>query len=166
MWSQYKKLLTRRPLLTKAVTASSLMSLSDLACQSMERAQKGHGNMATNNLIDWQRTLHVGVTGLTFTGPLTHAWYELLGKLPPVSPSTATTSLTGMQWASSGAAATLGNKMLLDALIFSPIAVAGYFVWRSMLEGRGFDGTFEKLQSKWSQALFSSWSFWPAANVM
>lgn len=173
MWSQYIRQLSKRPLTTKAVTAASLMSLSDLACQSLEESAADKSDLrdipTKCSHYDWKRTAHVGTTGLTFSGPISHAWYELLHKkLPPMAPSpvASTDSLRKRFIASRGPIVILGTKPFLDAVAFSPVAVAGYFVWRSMLEGKGFDGTVAKLQSHWGPALCSSWTFWPAVNVM
>jgi hypothetical protein len=98
---------------------------------------------------DWDRSIHVAITGLTFSGPISHVWYGLLERLVPRS---------GMDG--------VVLKMILDALLFSPMAVAGYFVWRTLLEGSGWEGTRRKLTTKWASAVLASWSFWPAANVM
>jgi hypothetical protein len=102
---------------------------------------------------DWdrKRSIHVAITGLTFSGPISHLWYGLLERL-------VTTR--------SGSIAGLVMKMTLDALLFSPVAVAGYFVWRTLLEGSGWEGTRRKLNTKWASAVLASWSFWPAANIM
>ena len=185
VWQQYKNALTRYPLAVKATTAATLMSCSDILGQTYERSsyrkiltqhedsnpvvdlQKGcpvntkrSSNpdevAASNNKLlhyDWQRTLHVGVTGLTFSGPISHAWYNLLeamvGRMALVTTAFTHSSLI--------------IKLLLDAVLFSPIAVAGYFVWRSILEGTSVQW---KLEHKWLSALQASWSFWPLANVV
>jgi protein Mpv17 len=170
LWSRYTKQLSKRPLLTKAVTAATLMSASDLTSQSFESAvPTTRTGSSGGKLIDYRRTLNVGITGLTFTGPLTHAWYALLSGLP-----TATTlkshvtkqSFLAKAFGGSGAMTTLGTKLLLDAIVFSPVAVGGYFVWRSILEGAHLQGMCSKLHSNWGPALKSSWSFWPLANIM
>lgn len=172
MLAWYKSALSAHPLATKAITAASILSLSDIACQSFERTRMANtgwnwsdaavsirnlilyphlqGSQWTENHHDWNRTFQVGVTGLTFSGPISHYWYQVLDKIVRVR------SL----WLN------VCTKMVLDATIFSPFAVAGYFVWRSMLDGKGIKGTYSNLQMKWTTALVASWSFWPAANIM
>lgn len=116
------------------------------SCNSIE------DNTASNLKLlqfNWQRTLHVGLTGFTFSGPISHAWYGLLEGIVG--------SLGLASFYSS-----LATKMLLDAAIFSPVAVAGYFVWRSVLDGSDIRW---KLEHKWIPAVQASWSFWPLANV-
>lgn len=173
-WRWYKGTLTDYPLRTKAVTASTLMSISDILCQTLEHYHRHHqlslssheqpdeatksmaaaatANAPQSTLLsqsyDWQRTFHVGVTGMTFSGPISHAWYNLLERFVGEVDHQ-------MIW-----------KLILDAILFSPTAVAGYFIWRSILEGHKWEGTIRKLQSKWSSAVCASWTFWPAANVM
>lgn len=167
MWQTYKQALTRHPLLVKAATAATLMSLSDVLVQTYEQAKwrqtkdtadqdvQGTAKLhdASPRLLsyNWNRTLHVGMTGLTFSGPISHAWYGLLedtmvGRL---ALSTATSCMT--------------TKLVLDAILFSPVAVAGYFVWRSVLEGSDVRG---KLEHQWMPALQASWSFWPLVNIV
>jgi protein Mpv17 len=166
MFALYKSALATHPVATKAVTAGTLMMVSDIVCQSVERQvirQKwiendakmpstimGPYKLAQHSQHDWIRTLQVGVTGLTFSGPISHFWYQALDRVVRMQ----------TQWIN------VGTMVVLDAALFSPMAVAGYFVCRSMLEGAGVDGTYKKLQTKWRSALVASWSFWPAANVM
>lgn len=178
VWGLYKDALSRHPLLTKATTASILMSVSDILCQELEEhllppleeKSAGLDDWATNSTAesvfpkhDWERTLHVGITGFTFSGPITHFWYQLLERF---------VALLGVENCSDegvGAATTvLLCKLVLDALVFSPLAVAGYFCWRSVLEhkiGHRFSNIPTKLKEKWASALVASWSFWPLANI-
>ena len=177
MWRAYRGLLTSHPLFTKSTTSAALMSTADACCQTYEREtaaalidNNGTGcNMqdgcptyvsytsadhveANRQMLlhDWTRTCHVAVTGLLFAGPISHAWYGLLEKVVRVQHQTLAVAL----------------KLALDAAIFSPIAVAGYFSMRTFLEGGGVDGIVRKLRLKWLSALQASWSFWPAANVI
>jgi protein Mpv17 len=170
-WAWYRTQLEMRPLLTKATTTSALMSLSDAVCQYYEisMVEKGSDVILTPRMsssvfyaattdnhehtplaFDWQRTLNVGITGFVWTGPLSHSWYSVLE-----STVRARTRLGG-----------IGVRLILDATIFSPIAVAGYFVFRSFLEGNSIGETQQRLQSKFTDALTASWQFWPIANVL
>jgi hypothetical protein len=188
LWSWYKFVLVKHPLATKATTASGLMFVSDVLCQTAERSVIHHqvipseqgprnkislllhgrtndGIMATSpsarpddhndkmtflfDSHDWDRSMHVAITGLTFSGPISHIWYGLLERLVTRS------GIAGVVM-----------KMILDAFLFSPVAVAGYFVWRTLLEGSGWIGTRRKLNTKWMSAVVASWSFWPATNIM
>ena len=151
------------------------MSLSDVGCQTIERnaakqlietlgpdvnlqngcptnmqcpsSQQGNKKLLYH---DWVRTAHVGITGLTFSGPISHAWYGILERIVTIRHYYGGLLI----------------RMILDAVLFSPIAVGGYFTWRGILEGKEWHGIIEKLELKWANALFASWSFWPAANIM
>lgn len=189
LWQQYKHALSRYPLTVKATTAATLMSCSDVLGQTFEQGGyrqilNKHDSDSTESLdqinlhngcptntkryhpddipddvatanskllqYDWERMMHVGVTGFTFSGPISHGWYNLLeGVVGRLALTSAYSSIAA--------------KMSLDAILFSPIAVAGYFVWRSVLEGSDVQW---KLEHKWMSAVQASWSFWPMANIV
>jgi protein Mpv17 len=44
--------------------------------------------------------------------------------------------------------------------------VAGDFIGRGVLEGQDPTGLMTKLQEKWIPTIWTSWHFWPAANVL
>jgi len=46
------------------------------------------------------------------------------------------------------------------------MAVAGYFVIRSLLVGEGWGPISEKLKTKWKGTVLASYKFWPPANVV
>lgn len=173
LWQVYKRYLSSHPLLTKAATSSLLMSSSDTICQRYEVLQarrivaesskekvnlqdgcptnvcyKGSNEKQLKH--DWKRTSHLAITGFTYSGPISHVWYSILERL-------ITT-----QHVYKGLAA----RMALDAFVLSPVAVAGYFVWRSALEGRDWPGITEKLNAKWKHATLASLQFWPSANIV
>lgn len=172
-WQWYKGMLSKRPLTTKATTSMVLMSISDVLCQKMETEmakdivnRQGpdtnlQGGCPTNTCStkpnapelfhqDWKRTREVAVTGLTWSGPISHAWYAILEAIVRVE-----NPFLG-----------LICRLVLDAAVFSPVAVAGYFTWRTFLEGGDVQDLITKLKLKWMGAVQASWSFWPAANVI
>jgi len=183
-WEWYKTCLLERPLLTKSTTAAVLSSVSDAMTQTVER----RANNSNNNHLgidgkknetavavicpsssssvalkqkeflahNWVRTIHIFITGFCYSGPMAHFWYQtleqlcqhtVLQKLVVISPWTA-----------------LGTRSILDALLFSPTTVAGYFVVRSLLE-RQPDPT-AKLRAAWAKTVVSAWKFWPLVNVV
>lgn len=185
LWTRYKQALAKHPLWVKSCTAAMLMSFSDICAQIHERQALSFDRSRRRTVVNdcckkhqqqscsaktiittdtpqikqinpfqynFHRTLHVGLTGLTFSGPISHAWYALLE-----------VAVTRLSFATGSAVLTLATKLVLDALVFSPLAVTGYFCWRSVLEGTNASW---KLQYKWWTALRASWSFWPVANVV
>lgn len=181
-WRWYKKMLENNPLVTKAITAGILMGTSDVLSQSFEQAtdvlkreQRMQGAHTSPLVVssptefiatfeefvaryNWNRSMHVAITGLTFTGPLTHTWYNILEGI-------VARSIPRIPILAVGVVPQLAYKMFLDAFLYSPVAIGGYFVWRTELEGGSAD-IWEKLQVVYPQALVASWSFWPAANII
>ena len=60
----------------------------------------------------------------------------------------------------------LCSQIFLDAIIFSPVTVSGYFAIRSILEGSGWKGIVDKLNTRLFAVVLGAWKFWPAANVI
>mmetsp|Transcript_42337 Transcript_42337/g.83147 ORF Transcript_42337/g.83147 Transcript_42337/m.83147 type:complete len:223 (-) Transcript_42337:195-863(-) len=159
-WNRYKSCLVARPILTKSSTSAVIMTLSDAACQHLERSHMDLGGPGPAGIgkdaairppehtHDWRRSSHVAVTGFTFSGPISHLWYAVLERIVKFPNQT----FPGMFW-----------RLALDALVFSPVAVAGYFVWRTILEGRDVG---EKLRARWRSGVVASLRFWPLANVV
>jgi protein Mpv17 len=105
--------------------------------------------------LDYTRTLQVAVTGLLWSGPITHFWYSLLEKIY---------GFLAQFLRIQNAAIGLLVKLFLDAILFSPTVVVGYFTVRSILEGTGLAGAKEKLSTKFKPTLIGAWKFWPPVN--
>ena len=98
---------------------------------------------------DWRRTFEAGVTGATWSGPVGHMWHGVLDTI------VVQNRVAGLML-----------RILLDAVVFSPVGMAGYLACRTMLEGQGLDGVALKLRAKWFMSLLASWKFWPLANIL
>ena len=146
-WTSYKLMLKQQPLLTKSVTSSVLTTFSDAICQQMT---KGAAKQQTLTTFDYKRSLHVAITGFIWSGPVSHNWYSILEKIVSIK-----NPMGG-----------LIARIILDAIIFSPVAVCGYFTCRSLLEGSGVAGIRDKLSTRFVTAVTGSWKFWPPANVI
>eukprot|EP00510_Aplanochytrium_minuta_P008845 CAMPEP_0184045510 /NCGR_PEP_ID=MMETSP0956-20121227/945_1 /TAXON_ID=627963 /ORGANISM="Aplanochytrium sp, Strain PBS07" /LENGTH=237 /DNA_ID=CAMNT_0026336799 /DNA_START=345 /DNA_END=1058 /DNA_ORIENTATION=- len=99
---------------------------------------------------DFARTGQIAIVGFVYSAPIAHTWYQIMEKI--------VTFRSRML--------AVPCKLVLDAFVFSPIAIGGYFSFRALLEGKGFEGVRSKLERKWAGALTASWCFWPAANVI
>lgn len=180
-WTWYKSMLASQPLLTKSLTSGFLMSLSDVLCQELvtvrsssvsttlpdkkKRGQDTESSSSSSTMtptnLDWHRTLQVAITGMIWSGPITHFWYGLLEKIYAFL-----AQLLDIQHPAMG----LCVKLLLDAALFSPTVVMGYFIVRSLLEGGGggdsdwVSRAKNKLQTKFKPTLVGAWKFWPAVN--
>jgi len=166
-WMAYKAALKTTPIITKSITSAIIMILSDTITQRVEMTLTGRTTapVAPNLKIsllfykgegapktfehDWVRTLHTAITGLAYSGPVAHFWYQNLEKIVTVKHR-----LLGLLL-----------RSLLDAIIFSPFTIAGYFTVRTILEGTGIESLKEKLRTKWLRALFGAWQFWPMINL-
>lgn len=159
IWGVYKSCLSNRPLLTKSTTSAVIMSISDVLCQKLEqrwissqqsRVAINNENSKTSRQLDWHRTRQVAITGFTWSGPISHTWYAILEHLVTIKDK-----LIG-----------LIIRMILDAFLFSPVAVAGYFTWRTILEGGRSNDIVAKLRDSYVNALLASFRFWPCANII
>ena len=148
-WGWYKTMLRGYPLMTKSVTSSGIMAASDVICQKLTMGGPP-SEEGEKPKLDYPRMLQVAITGLTWSGPVSHTWYGLLEKIVKIQDP-----VVG-----------LIARIILDALIFSPVTVAGYFTWRSFLEGSGLAGTKHKLKTRFVSTVIGAWRFWPAANVI
>lgn len=165
-WMTYKGMLVKKPLLTKAITSCAITGFSDILCQNLQKkilaekdavvvveTDKGKQQPmapSTSTSLDYNRFVQASITGLVWSGPVTHFWYETLDKILQVLPIQGT----------------LLQKIFLDAIIFSPVTISGYFVVRSLLEGKGLDGGLTKVKNLFVPTLFGAWKFWPAANII
>jgi len=142
------------------------MATSDVLSQTLERRY-----VLRKRPWDSSRTFQVAMTGGLLSGPLSHVWYNLLNRV-----GTAETVQSRVR--------RLPASLALDALVFSPIAVAGYLLFRTFLAMQDckdscdiaslskspavqpYDNVMTRLQPLWWSTLQASWSFWPVANVI
>ena len=154
-WGIYSKLLMEKPLLTKSITSCATNAFSDVLCQNLiitTKEEEGDTSTSKSLSIDKRRLGQAAVTGLIWSGPITHYWYKILfGKLT-ISINDPIIGLV--------------VQILLDSIIFSPITVSGYFTLRSIMEGSGIEGIKDKLSTRLVKTVLGAWKFWPAANIV
>lgn len=148
----YQEMLIKQPVVTKSLTSCATNAFSDVLCQNLiNTAQASDEKKVEEKKLDKERLIHAAVTGLVWSGPVTHFWYKILfGKL--VTFKDPVLALVG--------------QIFLDAIIFSPFTVSGYFALRSILEGSGLQGIREKLTTRLFTTVLGAWKFWPAVNVI
>lgn len=144
-WALYQSSLHQRPLLTKTITAASIMSISDIASQSIVKDKE---------CLDWKRVAQVATTGFIWSAPLAHYWYGTLEKVVPHFMDSSKNKTLGVM-----------VRLVLESMLFSPLAVAGYLILRTLFEGQGLGQVKDKLRTKWKTALLASWKFWNIASV-
>ena len=153
-WGIYSKLLIQKPLLTKSLTSCATNAFSDVLCQKLIITSKEEESDTSTSAasIDQERLGQAAVTGLVWSGPITHYWYKILfGKLT-ISINDPIIGLV--------------VQILLDSIIFSPITISGYFTLRSIMEGSGIEGIKDKLSTRLVKTVLGAWKFWPAANII
>ena len=148
-WSWYKTMLKEHPITTKSTTSSAIMAVSDVICQEITKEAPTRKNEKAPSL-DYLRILHVAITGYVWSGPVSHYWYAILNKMVKVEHPIGR----------------LATSIFLDAIIFSPVAVSGYFSVRSILEGTNIEGIRHKLTTRFVPTVVGAWKFWPAANIV
>jgi len=149
-WGTYSKLLIEKPLLTKSLTSCATNAFSDVLCQKLIITAKEEDDTSTS--IDKERLIQAAVTGLIWSGPVTHYWYKILFEKLTLSIKDPIIGLV--------------VQILLDSIIFSPITVSGYFTLRSIMEGSGIEGITDKLSTRLVKTVLGAWKFWPAANII
>jgi len=166
-WAGYKALLIERPILTKAVTSALIMSLSDGVTQQFERSKLGQEKVVGRVSADgssstypppaqnWRRTWETAMTGFFWSGPVSHSWYQILEQIVALLRVPTGQPVVG-----------LISRILLDALIFSPVTIAGYFAVVTLFQGGNVQDIKKKLQGRWRKTVVAAWSFWPAVNVV
>ncbi|OEU15505.1 hypothetical protein FRACYDRAFT_269389 [Fragilariopsis cylindrus CCMP1102] len=148
-------MLVAQPLVTKSLTSSGIMGISDVVCQKV--VAKATPVDERPSKLDSTRVLHVAITGAIWSGPVTHYWYIILEKMYAVIAKAASIQ---------DPVIALIVKLILDSTIFSSVTITGYFTLRSLLEGSGLAGAKEKLTTRFLTTLFGAWKFWPMANAV
>lgn len=186
VWSSYRRLLHAHPLKTKALTSSFITGLADVGLQLYEKnsnelgvVDKHHqqpeldivstvsggqdtcGNARLGRLsvasgfwhfsqLEWSRTLTLAAVGLLYSGPVGHLWFNTLEKLVRTQQQVLSVTL----------------KLLIDQVMYAPVAISGYLVVRGILEGRSGTQIREKLEEKVVPATQAAWQFWPFVNLV
>jgi len=150
-WKAYKGMLIAHPITTKSLTSGGMMTISDAICQKITRDNSAKDVAKTTSVrFDSKRMLHVAVTGIVWSGPIQHWWFDTLHKIVTIN----------------NPFLRLAVNLFLDAIIFSPLTVSGYFAMRSLLEGSGYRGACEKLSTRFFSTVVGAWKFWPLVNVI
>jgi peroxisomal membrane protein 2 len=148
LWKWYESELHSRPMLTKSVTAATLVGCGDLAGQCIELFLSSHtGNFL---MIDWWRFARFAALGFFLQSPITHYYYLVLDdKLPPTpSPWTATTFI----------------KLAIDQLLFAPIFTVLVFLFLGLLEGDSLMQIDQRLQLQFVTTIIANWKLWVPAT--
>lgn len=139
MWQRYNEALTMTPLRTKAITAAILGAFSDLLAQ----------RIAPSSSFDLSRVLRAMAAGFLLTGPGTHFWFRRLDIM-----------ITGTNPAS------LVLKVLIDQIVFAPLATCTFLAFMRVTEGRSRKETEHFIKSNIGNTMIDSYKLWPIANLV
>lgn len=126
---------TRRPLLTKALSTMIISMAGDYSSQRLVAWRRGDGRFT----LDRRRLLSMGIWGFFFIGPALHFWYGALDR-----------SFTGRN--------AVLLKLLCDQLLFAPVSNASFILGTGTLEGRGLSKSAETLRSTLWPSMKANWT--------
>lgn len=137
LWAQYTNQLVVRPLLTKACTSSTLMSIGDTFTQFVIQQKKAdeYDPQRTARMVRPPRstfvTLHQAFYGFTTHGPLLHYWYRWLDSRIVVK---STTDVRAARCVTSEFLQLL-KKVVVDQAVFAPLLTTVFFGELELLKG-------------------------------
>lgn len=140
LWDDYNKVLTEKPLVTKAMTSLVGFTIGDLLAQFF--IEKG----SDYNLA---RTLRLASFGFLIHGTTGHWFYGKLDKLIPGK-----------------GAVQVFSKVGIDQVFWNPIFGVMFFGYMGALEGSGVAGTINKIKADLMTQVTGSWKVWPTAHAI
>uniref|UniRef100_A0A6V0CCI0 Uncharacterized protein n=1 Tax=Pseudo-nitzschia australis TaxID=44445 RepID=A0A6V0CCI0_9STRA len=117
-WTWYKSMLVAKPLVTKSLTSSGIMGISDVFCQMV--VVRAIPEKERPSKLDSVRILHATITGAMWSGPITHYWYIVLEKMYG-----AIAKAANIQDPAIG----LVIRLILDSTIFSSVTLTGMLLY-------------------------------------
>ena len=151
----YDHALHARPIFVKAATGGTLAFLGDLNAQRLElwrRRESGHANNSTF-VFDRRRSLALTSMSTFWTGPVNHAWYNLLERRWPQ--------------AAGGQLRAVVAKTALSQLVANPfLYLPTFYLWTGAMLGRTLRETRAKARNEYWPVLRACWAVMGSANVL
>ena len=154
----YDAALLVRPRVVKAATGGSLAFLGDLNAQRLEvwsrnqqRRRRGSSELE-NFRFDGRRSLAFTTMAAGWTGPVNHAWYNLLERLMPQA---------------GGGLLVVAAKVGASQLIANPFFyLPTFYLWTGAVLGRSLSETHDKARREAWSVLKATWVVLGTANVL
>ncbi|GAC97611.1 integral membrane protein [Pseudozyma hubeiensis SY62] len=183
----YARNFERRPWLTLAVTNGALGVIADGAAQTLERISQAQsrqqelerqGRTASDASADssqakgWDlarsgrfMAFNVGMA------PLLAEWNRFLEFRFPLRSSSAGTGAASAVASAASAAGkvsfrALGNRLLMDQLVFAPFGLAMFVGAMGYMERGSTDGVKDKFREMYIPALLANWQVWPLVQLV
>ncbi|KAI9103112.1 putative integral membrane protein, Mpv17/PMP22 family [Phlyctochytrium arcticum] len=138
----YHTVLTRRPILTQALTAGTLFGVGDLI------AQQGFGE-TTWSQHDWKRTGRLMTYGTLGLGPAIAVWYRFLNANVQMKSKIGTTVA----------------RMTADQFLFAPTNLVCFFTAMGLMEGKSTAEIKKKFQTTYLPTLKANFILWPPIQL-
>jgi len=134
--AKYAAVSNKRPYLVSSVSATAILTCSDLTCQAVERLISGQ---QPKPAWDWRRTLSLAVFGcLYYGGPMKFIYltYDRLTLGP-------------------------GKKTIIDVCLHTPfLLIPSYYMMTGPIKGFTLNDSFMNLQAQWFESSTGSVAFW------
>lgn len=141
LWQRYNTLLEKYPLPVKMATSTVIAVLGDGACQVFIEGSGISG-------YSFERAVQIGAMGCILIGPVLHLWYGFLWRLLPRND-----------------ALTIVKRLVVDQLLFAPVAVASSLSFLAAAQGQASDIP-RRLHEQVPGAVLNNWKLWPAAQAI
>ncbi len=142
----YKALSTKYPRLVAGCTASCVLTLADLSCQTLfqptENELKGY---------DWNRTRGLALFGFVYYGGPCKSLYLYFDKVMGTNPKPRTVVI----------------QTFIDCYIHTPMTlIPAFYYITNGVKGKSIQETTAQLQREWFEASFGSIVFWTPAQLI
>lgn len=136
----YLGLLQSRPVLTKAITSSTVSAVGNIISQLIVPNQQNGGKIA------WRSVAAYASFSFVVSGPLIHYFYIWMDKLIPKKKESAT--FDGIK------------RVIFDRFIFAPPFILLFLYAVTMLEGSGHEAAIAKIKETFWPILKMNWQIW------
>ena len=146
IWSYYELSLHTNPILTKTIINTVIYLISDWLSQTILQGRTDIFN------FDISRTLKNGFVGLCFGTPV-HYYYEFSDIILPLDG--VTFGITNRLY-----------KIIMDQSIYCSIKFSIYIMAISLLNGESLKASFNNVQNRICNVMFTSLKFWPIVHCI
>uniref|UniRef100_A0A1B6MRF2 Mpv17-like protein 2 n=1 Tax=Graphocephala atropunctata TaxID=36148 RepID=A0A1B6MRF2_9HEMI len=140
----HKKLLGKYLFLTNTISSGVLMAVGDGVQQQIEFYKKIH----SSNKYDWTRTMNMTLVGLVL-GSAQHFFYGYIDKILPKR-----------------TVQSVCQKIFLDQIIASPVAIFLFFYGLGLLENGNFEVAHKEMKQKFFTIYVMDWIVWPPTQYL
>ncbi|KAH7307031.1 hypothetical protein KP509_22G043200 [Ceratopteris richardii] len=142
----YLQMLSKRPILTKSVTASTIYFFADVASQGIKAYQTEEHEEAQ---WDVARTLRMVAAGFFISGPTLHIWFNFVSRVVPARDLLSTL-----------------KKMAMGQLIYGPTFTVFFFSLNAFMQGESHQEIVARLRRDFIPTIRSGLMYWPICDFI